>query len=151
MQGREIGTSEMSHPERADALGDKAALGSAWATRPSLAPHLASSNPFGDLHVRNRQLPALLPRPVRDRPAGRSAVQDREVSQPNDGALFLDELPEFDRATLEALRHTARLLDTSAKWDPASRDESCGVRRSYFGTRRRTSDAQRDLFDGRLT
>jgi dihydrofolate reductase len=49
----------------------------------------------------------------------------------------LDELPEFDRATLEALRHTARLLDTSAKWDPASRDESCGVRRSYFGTRYR--------------
>jgi hypothetical protein len=45
----------------------------------------------------------------------------------DDGALFLDELLEFDRATLEALRHTARLLETSAKWDPASRDESCGV------------------------
>jgi Magnesium chelatase, subunit ChlI len=40
-----------------------------------------------------------------DLPVG-STVQDREVSQPDDGALFLDELlPEFDWATLEALRH----------------------------------------------
>jgi hypothetical protein len=35
-----------------------------------------------------------------------------------DGALFLDELPEFDRAALEALRHIARLLDPSAQRIP---------------------------------
>jgi dihydrofolate reductase len=42
------------------------------------------------------------------------------------GARSLDERPDFDRATLEALRHAARFLDMCAKWDPASR---CVLRR----------------------
>ena len=45
-------------------------------------------------------------------------AQEGTVTLAEDGALFLDELPEFDRATLEALRHTARLLDTSAQRIP---------------------------------
>ena len=40
------------------------------------------------------------------------------VTLAEDGALLLDELPELDRTTLEALRHTARLLDTSAQRIP---------------------------------
>jgi predicted ATPase with chaperone activity len=42
-------------------------------------------------------------------------AQEGTVTLVEDGALFLDKLPEFDRATLEALRHTARLLDPSAQ------------------------------------
>ena len=49
------------------------------------------------------------------------AVADAQagtVTVAEDGALFLDELPESDRAPLEALRHTARLLDPSAQRIP---------------------------------
>jgi hypothetical protein len=45
-------------------------------------------------------------------------AQEGTVRLGEHGALFLDELPEFDRATLEALRHVARLLDTSARRIP---------------------------------
>jgi hypothetical protein len=45
-------------------------------------------------------------------------AQEGTVTLAEDGALFLDELPEFDRATLEALRHTARVFDPSAQRIP---------------------------------
>ena len=45
-------------------------------------------------------------------------TREGTVTLAEDGALFLDELPEFDWATLEALRHTPRLLDPSAQRIP---------------------------------
>jgi hypothetical protein len=45
-------------------------------------------------------------------------AQEGTVTLADPGAHSLDELHEFDRATLEAPRHTARLLDTSAQRIP---------------------------------
>ncbi len=56
---------------------------------------LTSTRPFRDPH-HSATLPALIGGGVRARPG--------EVSLAHMGVLFLDELPEFDRRTLEALR-----------------------------------------------
>lgn len=57
--------------------------------------HLVTQRPFRDPH-HSASMPALVGGSIKARPG--------EVSLAHRGVLFLDELPEFQRATLEALR-----------------------------------------------